>query len=191
MATYTSQYPIAQSDDYVKVTTRFSDLFFPYFATNPALLLTGSWGSNCWISQNTVKTNQRFHIDLGSAKIIRRIYYENGHNSGGSVKTGSKNFTFWGSNTGAGTFDDLVYENDEGWTQLDISQSTFDIHVALDQEDPKYITVTNVTAYRYYAFKIADIQDAGYDYMSMRRLELQTEDGYEEGTSIMFTFSAF
>jgi len=170
---YTSQYPPAQSDTYVKATTKANTDTWAYYATDPARPLTGTFAG--WESVRYSNTNQRFHIDLGSAKIIKRIYYENLHSEGGFTDRDVKNFTFWGSNTSTGTFDDLVYGNDEGWTQITTSQSTFDEHVALDQADPKYITVTNSTAYRYYAFKFADnYGDA--DYMGVRRIELQTED---------------
>jgi len=112
---------------------------------------------------------------IKNSKIIKRIYYENHHISGGATTIGVENFTFWGSNTGAGTFDDLVYDNDEGWTELTVSQNTFDIHTSADEVDPKYITVTNSTSYRYYAFKFAD--NYGHvDNMAVRRIELQTRD---------------
>ena len=167
-----SQYPPAQSDTYVKSTTKLNTSYWAYYATDPAKSLTGGWEINSWIASSGTTTNQRFHIDLGSTKVVKRIYYENQHDSGTQTDTGVQNFTFWGSNTGAGTFDDLVYANDEGWTQLTISQSTFDQHTASDVADPKYITVTNTTAYRYYAFKFADnYGDANY--MGVRRIELQ------------------
>jgi len=188
--TYTSQYPPEQSATYVKATTEYAgDVRKPYFATDPALSVTGDWTYNSWCSVFGKTTNQRFHIDLGSAKIIRRIYYVNLHSSGSYVQSGVQNFTFWGSNTGAGTFDDLVYANDEGWTELTCSQNTLDMHSAVDEEDPGYITVTNTTAYRYYAFKCADRWNTFYSYLGFRRVELQTEDGYgeeEEGNAIFF-----
>jgi len=127
MATYTSQYPTAQSDDYVKSTTKYSTDFWAYYATDPNKSLTGAWASNSWISGNGEHINQRFHIDLGSAKLIRRIYYENNHNSGAYTDRAADDFTFWGSNTGVGTFDDLVYANDEGWTELTCSQNTLEL----------------------------------------------------------------
>ena len=164
-------------------------LYFPWSATDPALPVTGGFHTGSWLSLNEI-TNQRFHIDLGSAKIIRRIYYENNHNSGGLTDRACKTFTFWGSNIGAGTFDDLVYGNDEGWTELTCSQATFDIHVSADQADPKYIVVTNSTAYRYYGLKVADTWSSS-TYMGFRRIQLQTEDGYgeEEDNAIWFGMS--
>jgi len=174
--TYTSQYP-THDDDHVKATTKNSEDLQPYYTTDPTKPLTGAYTNNCWVSLDGEYDEQRFHIDLGSAKIIRRIYYENGHVNGAYTDRAPENFTFQGSNTGSGTFDDLVYANDEGWTNLTTSQSTFDEHIASDEADPKYITVTNTTAYRYYAFKFAD-NYKGDRYMAVRRIELQTEDGY-------------
>ncbi len=52
--------------------------------------------------------------------------------------------------------------------------------------DPKYITVTNSTAYRYYAFKFADAYGSIY-YMGVRRIELQTVSG----ANVLFIFSDF
>jgi len=173
-ASYISQYPPAQSDTYVKATTKFDTNYWAYYATDPTKSLTGSYAGNSWNSSQGVYINQRFHIDLGSAKVIKRIYYENTHSSGAQTNRGVQHFTFWGSNTGAGSFDDLVYANDEGWTQLTISQGTFDQHTASDVADPKYITVTNSTAYRYYAFKFAD-NYGSTETMGVRRIELQTQ----------------
>jgi len=174
LGNYTSQYPPEQSDTYVKATTYYSSSYYPYYATDPTKSLTGTHVGNSWHS-NLQTTNQRFHIDLGSAKIIKRIYYENMHVDGINTDRGAKDFTFWGSNTGAGTFDDLVYANDEGWTELTCSQNTFDRHSEADEADPKYITVTNSTAYRYYAFKFAD-NYTDPNYLGVRRIELQTEE---------------
>jgi len=190
-ATYTSQYPPEYTHDYVKATTYYNDGGEPYYATNPAVSLTGLWAHKAWITPDSTKTNQRFHIDLGSAKVIRRIYYENAHSEGSVTTEGANNFTFWGGNTGAGSFDDLVYGNDDGWTELTVSQNTFDEHIGVDQADPKYITVTNSTAYRYYAIKIADNHGGAWN-IALRRIELQTEDGWPPAiTNIMFLFSDF
>ncbi len=172
---YTSQYPPAQSDTYVKSTTKTNTSFWAYYATNPAKSLTGDAPANAWLSLVSSVTEQRFHIDLGSAKTVKRIYYENSHSSGMDIDVGIQNFTFWGSNTGVGSFDDLVYGNDEGWTELTVAQNTFDIHSAANEADPKFILVTNSNSYRYYAFKFADNQgDASY--IGVRRIELQTQD---------------
>jgi hypothetical protein len=176
MTTYTLVYPPSQDATYVKSTTQYDVNYHPYFATNPAKSLTGSWQSNSWVAQNAVVTNQRFHIDLGEGKIVRRIYYENAHHIGGLTDAGVKNFTLWGSNI-ASAFAELTYGTDTNWTQLTTAQSTFDQHSASDAADPKYILVTNSTAYRYYAFKFAD-NYGNASYMGARRISLMTEDGY-------------
>jgi hypothetical protein len=180
MATYSSQYPPAQNATYVVSTTDSGASFKPYFATDPTKSLTGTRAGTSWASDSSgappADTNQRFHIDLGSGFIIRRIYYENGHNSGISTDQGGKNFTFWGSNT-ASAFSDVAYTHDTNWTQLTLASSVFSQHIAADQADPNFILVTNTTAYRYYAFKIAD-NYGGTNFQNIRRFELQTEDGF-------------
>ena len=166
-----SEYP-TQDTDHVKATTSYTGSP-PYFATDPTKSLTGGMNiGNDWLSNWAVVTNQRFHIDLNSAKTITRIYYENVHDSGGYTDRGVKNFTFWGSNTEA-SFLELTYATDTGWTQITTAQSTFDQHTASDIADPKYITVTNTTAYRYYAFKFADNWGSA-GFMGVRRIELQS-----------------
>ena len=170
MPPYSSVYPPEHSTTYVKATSEYGK-GYPWFATDPALSLIGDWDWNAWVSNTGNYTNQRFHIDLGEAIVIKRIYYENLHKSGTFTNGGVQNFTFWGGNTGSGSFDDLVYDNDDGWTQLTTSQGTFDQHTASNVADPKYIDVTNTTAYRYYAFKFADTW--GWTYMGVRRIELQ------------------
>jgi len=181
---YTSQYPPAHNDTYVKATTYWDTGGEPFLATDPALSLTGGWGNNSWTAVSLTITNQRFHIDLGSAKVIKRIYYENWHHEGGSTNTGVENFTFWGSNT-AGAFAELTYTTDTNWTELTVAQNTLDIHVTADEADPKYIVVTNTTAYRYYAFKFADNWGSTTE-LGVRRIVLQTEDAPVTANSIFF-----
>ena len=168
---YTSQYPPAQSGTYVKVTTEYSAGYWAYFATNPDKSLTGVQLYNSWISAlQTI--NNRFHIDLGSAKVVKKIYYENFHDEGIKIQRGVQNFTFWGSNT-VDSFNELTYGTDTGWTELTCSNNNkFDIHIEADQTDPKYITVTNSTAYKYYAFKFVDTY-GDTDFIGIRRIELQ------------------
>jgi hypothetical protein len=179
-ASYTSVYPPAYNDTYVKATTA---LYAAHYATNPSEPLTGIWNNNQWLSPNGSPSEQRFHIDLGEAKIIKRIYYENSHFNGGSTTSGVQNFTFWGSLSGD-SFNETTYATDTGWTQLSTSQSTFDKHASADAPDPKYITVTNTEAYRYYGFKFDD--NYGNDTrIGVRRIELQTG---EESSSNWFYF---
>jgi hypothetical protein len=133
----------------------------------------GTRTNNQWYSAYGSPANQRFHIDLSTAKIIKRIYYENSHNSGVYTIVGVKDFTLWGSNDDV-AFADLIYEHDTNWTQLITAQSAFDQHVSADKADPKYILVTNTMAYRYYALKFAN-NFGDVNAMGIRRIELQTE----------------
>jgi len=173
MTTYTLVYPPAHNTTYVKSTTEYSSSYAPYLATDPAKSLTGSFTNNSW--DTTSYSNQRFHIDLGSSKIVRRVYYENGHSSGLYTANGAKTFTMQGSNEAA-AFAQLTYATDTDWNALTTAVSQFDQHVALDQADPKYFLVDNTVAYRYYAFKIAITW--GNLELTVRRISLMTEDGY-------------
>lgn len=168
---YVSVYPPAQSDDYVKATSYYADYCLPHFSTDPTKSLVGELAYNQWAVGSGNDQEQAFHVDLGSAKTVKRIYYENSHVGGVVTERGWKNFTFYGSNT-AGDFSDLVYADTGDWVELTCSQNTFDQHIAADQPDPKYITVTNTTPYRYYGFKFAD--NWGGITAGIRRIELQT-----------------
>jgi hypothetical protein len=173
MTTYSPAYPPAHNATYVKATSEYSSSYAAYLATDPSKSLTGTFTGNSW--DTTSYANQRFHIDLGSAKIIRRVYYENGHSSGGYTTNGAKTFTMQGSNE-ATAFAQLTYATDTDWTNLTTEVAQFDQHVALDQADPKYFLVDNIVAYRYYAFKIAI--SWGALELTMRRIVLMTEYGY-------------
>jgi hypothetical protein len=176
-----SMYP-TQDADHVKATTTYpATSYKPYYVTDPALSLTGTHEYRSWIAYNAI-TNQRFHIDLGSAQTIRKIYYENMHYYGASTDIGVKNFTFWGSNE-ASAFNELTYGTDTNWTELTCDINQMVQHVALDQSDPHYVNVTNTVAYRYYAFKFADCWGSG-SYMGIRRIELQSAllQSYSEAT---------
>lgn len=180
---YTSQYP-THDTGHVKTTTTYSASFYPWFATDPAKSLIGSYVDNSCIFGNGQTTNQRFHFDLNSGQVITRIYYENQHSVGADTNIGVQNFTFWGSNTEA-SFLELTYATDTGWTSLTIAESSFDEHATANQADPKYIVVTNSTSYQYYALKFADNYGGGN--MGVRRIELQTgEADVEEANAILF-----
>lgn len=163
------QYPTEHTADYVKTTTGGTSSY-PYYATDPSHSLIGAGtGESTEAWRASTATNCRFHIDLGATKTITQIYYENYHYLGNNTNYGAKTFTFWGSNE-ASAFAELTYGTDTNWTPLTCSQATLDQHTAFDQTDPKYITVTNSTAYRYYAFKFADTW--GGSTMGLRRVEL-------------------
>lgn len=181
VTTYTPVYPPAHSDTYVKATSKRSTSYWPYYATNPAKSLVGAGDAAVSWLGNTYRL-LRFHIDLGSANIVRQIYYENYHNAGLNTNRGVENFTFWGSNE-ATAFAQLTYITDTDWTQLTTSATAFDEHSGSDAPDPKYILVTNSTAYRYYAIKCEDSWGAS-DYVGLRRIVMQTEDGYSGASFI-------
>jgi hypothetical protein len=167
--TFGSRYPSPTIDlTTVKVTQRSGPSVEGYLATDPTKSLIGSNNFNSWIAPDNP---QRFHIDLGGTKIVKKIYYENYHNSGANTIAGVRNFTFWGSND-VNSFNETTYSVDTGWTQLTTNVAEFDQHVAANTVDPKYITVTNTTPYRYYGFKFADNWSSMIS-TGVRRIELQ------------------
>ena len=171
MAGYESQYPPEQSDIYVKATTFSSS---PYLTTDPLTSLTGAYGGNQWMSGQYTHTLQRFHIDLGDSKVIDRIYYSNSFSGADSYYTfpGVRHFTFWGSNN-SNSFNNLTYDIDTGWMQLEVSESIMIQHSYQDSAQIHYILVNNSISYRYYSFKFVDTYgDVGY--MGVRQIELQT-----------------
>jgi hypothetical protein len=148
--------------------------------------LIGSVTGNSWICTDGIKSLRRFNIDLGEGKIIRRVYYENSHSSGLNNTRGVKDFTFQGSHL-QDSFDVTTYTVNTGWTDIPTSASQCDIHVASDVSDPKYFLVNNNVAYRYYSFKF--INNWGYENnLGIRRIELQTEDGYGTFTPKIFYY---
>jgi hypothetical protein len=168
---YLTQVPNPNDATTVKSSGEFVDgNYKPSYATNTGSSLTGGAALNSWLTANGQSNSMRVNIDIGSAKPVIRIYYENWHNSGTGVNIGCKDFTFWGSNT---SFSDTTYGNDAGWTQLTTDVSQMVSHSASDTPEPRYITVTNSTSYRYYSFKFATNWGADYN-MGMRRIELQT-----------------
>lgn len=185
MPSYESVYPPAHSFTYVKSTTNANQLYAEY-STDPAKSLTGSKWSNSWLSTAT-HGEQRFHIDLGEAKVVKRIYYENFHDSGSDTNLGAKGFSFWGSNDG-NSFAKLDYSIDTGWNALSITPNEFVQHPASDVADPRYILVTNDVAYRYYCVKVEVPWAGDYYPVGWRRIELQVET--EEVTLPMLTIIA-
>lgn len=136
----TPAYPPAQNDTYVKATTKQSTSYWPYFCTDPAKSLIGTAVNNAWVA-GAGSTHNRFHIDAGASIVLRGLYYENYHESGGLLTRGAKHFALWGSNDST-AFANLTYETDTNWTPLKTGQSIFDQHIASDTVNPKYMTVT-------------------------------------------------
>lgn len=170
---FASQFPPAHNGTYVKATTISAANYYPYWATDPAKSLTGTYVSNEWMNNGT--GGDRFHIDLGSEKQIDRVYLENMHDTGTPTHNGYygvKTFTLWGSNE-ATAFAQLTYATDTDWTQLTCDRTTWNAHVSADQSDPQYALVLTPGSYRYYCLKFADNQ-SGSGYKAVRRIELQT-----------------
>jgi len=168
----------AYSATYVKSTTTGDTGHEAHVATDITKNLIGTATGTTW--KITPKTAQRFHIDLGEAVVINKIYYENYHDSGTETDKGVKAFTFWGSNE-ASAFAELTYGTDTNWTQLTTDVVEFAEHTDSDVADPNYVAVTNTTAYRYYAFKFAsNWGDA--DYAGLRRVELCADNSWVQLT---------
>jgi hypothetical protein len=175
--TYTSQYPPAQNGTYVKATyTNTNYDFQPFYTTNPVKSVIGDWIGNAWYNNNYFGDPlppMRFHIDLGSAKTIKRVYYENGHVFGTQTSGGVQNVVIQGSNSPT-AFAELNPAINTDWT--DILTTAFDEHVAADTVDPKFLLLPNSTPYRYYAFKFLDNWGDPNGLQSVRRLVLQTQN---------------
>lgn len=169
---YTSYYPPSQNSTYVKCNNFASSDYYPWFATDPTKSLINGIAGNGWFGA-WAASSHRFHIDLGTAIAITRVYYENYHDNGNTYGRGVNSFSLWGSNS-ATAFEELTYAIDTGWEEITgLSQNTFDLHVASNVPDPKYITFLNSIPYRYYAFKFFNC----LEFTGLRRLELQNVAG--------------
>lgn len=162
-----SIYPPAISATYILSTSSAAAGYEAYRTADPSESLTGNAINNQWVASSP--SNQRYHLDLGIGTIVSRFYYENSHKSGTETNRGAKDFTLWGSDSSV-SFSDTTYADDSGWTQLTTSASSLEAHSAADASDPKYITVSNSTAYRYYGFKIST--NLGGSELGIRRIEM-------------------
>ena len=171
---YTDVYPVAYSKNYVNTTSDYGVNYEGFLATDISKNLLGTWTATTWLSTTT--TNQKFIIDIGTAKIIRRIYYSNGHHLGGYTDRGVKNFTVYGSNS-TSTIINASYTNDVGLSQILTYNLSFEQHVSSDVADIDALLLNNSIAYRYYIFKFSNNYGAA-DVQALRRIVLQTQDGY-------------
>jgi hypothetical protein len=170
-------YPPVQNGTYVQATTTYANArYMPYFCTDPTKPdLTTAQIDISWLTAVNVYANQRFHIDLGDAKVVTNVRYVNGHNGNldATIETGVENFTFWGSNSSA-SFAELTYGTDTGWTQLPaVDAITGLTKLTKFDGSEEFLNVTNTTPYRYYAFKFVNCWGGVQAYMSVRRLELR------------------
>lgn len=171
----------------VKVSTKLSTDYEGFYAYKPKKNFIGTAVKCAWISSSP--TNQKMHIDVGTARIATKIQYHNfvdwhnySVNSYGDISQlqttrGIKNFTLWGSNS-ATAFGTVTYGNHTDWTQLTTAASSFDEYAVTDTNgnlDLNEIDITNEIAYRYYAFEFADnYGDASY--MGIKHLALYGEE---------------
>ena len=155
MADYIPQYPPAHSTTYVKATSVYNATYYSaHFGTDPGLPLTGTWHYNEWKSANFLATyEQKFNVDLGSAKTITRIRLDNAHESGANTNRGIKNFSVYGSNSST-AFDNTTYSDTTDLTLLD--SFTAAEHAAADTADPQYFVLGTTGSFRYYILRIAD-----------------------------------
>jgi hypothetical protein len=173
-------YPPAYNSTYVKATSVVNTAHQAHMATYPDTYYDGyrnlnalqaSWDYNGWQAASTT-TNQRFHIDLGSAYVINILKFINLYSGTTNYSTsGWKNFIVQGSNSST-AFSTLTYGTDTNWTQL-----TGQSRSKLDQSvygTPafSYIGFYNTTAYRYYAIKLADTYGGAYAHAGVRRFRL-------------------
>jgi PKD repeat protein len=180
--TYTIQPLPSVNKLFINATNSYPSQHEPLSLMNNASSLIGSPISEydqMWLTNNLYIKEIRLTIDLGEAKIIRNVTYNNGHLSGTVTNRGAKNFVMQGSNSDSYLYRYKMpeYENNTGWTNLTTSVTQFAQHAAVDVADNQSFLVTNTNAYRYYSFKIADNWGSG-NYISMRRLQLLTEDTY-------------
>lgn len=166
VTSYTTQFPIAAIP-----ASNWNNMHDPMDAMKSDNIAIDGWDYQSWTPNWTSFANSCINIDLGSAKTIQRIYYENAHTSGEYTQTGSKDFTFWGSNLEA-SYNETTYAIDTGWTQLTCNVSELIRHTASNVLDPQYVLVTNDTAYRYYRLKVSSSFDAAWT-CALRRLQLQ------------------
>lgn len=182
-ATYTSHYPPGYSAVYVNATSEQGANYLAYLAANPTLSDSGSAEGLEWLSGSP--TFQRINFDLGASYTIRNLSYQNHHSAGVDTVRGAKNFSLWCSNSHS-DFMNVAYANASTWTQLTPvgANSTgwfyFKQHSAVDAADWQSILVDNPsTSCRYFSIKIANNwQDTPANYVGLRRVVFNTEDGY-------------
>ena len=166
---YQAVYPPAYSSTYVKATTNTFEME-PHKALDPSQSPSGDAYPYCWMSNVGNPTSQRFHVDLGSAKVIGKIVYCNYHNAGYNTIRGVNGFTLQGSNSSS-SFSNLTYATDTGWTTIEKSPASMTRHTQTYDGALFYeiIVTSPITPYRYYALKCAN-NHGDTSYMGIRRL---------------------
>ena len=169
--TYTANYPPAQSSTYVKASSYIGG-FDPFYATDPALSLTGDCTGTSWLSGTTAV--QKIVVDFGSAVAFDRLYLDNYHHYGGYTTRGIYQYRLYGSNSSEAL---TRYANSTDLTDLTLIGSyTAAEHVASDTSDPQFF-VLDGNDYQY-AVLIIDANFGGV-YHGIRHFEIQSEDAEE------------
>lgn len=170
---YSSCYPPAFNNSFVKATSLYSATYSPHFACNPSLSLIGTEANNSWCSANNQQANQKFNIDLGAAKTLKQVYLENYHQSGTVTNVGIRNFSVYGTNS-ADAFNNTTYADGTNLTLLGSFLALE--HNAANSEHPQYFSLSNESnlSFRYVVVKIADNYGHSQN-VGIRRIELQEQ----------------
>jgi len=168
---YQAVYPQAFDETYIKTTNRLFELE-GFRAIDPSLSLSGGRYLTSWLTENGYVGSQRLHVELTSARVIKRIVYCNSHNDGYETNVGVRDFIVQGSNS-ADAFANLTFADDTGWTTIATDVSAMVKHTeGYDGAIWNTINLTNDTAYKYYAIKCVN-NHGNASYIGIRRLEFQ------------------
>jgi len=123
-------------------------------AVNRSNLVVAGAVNGAWLSASSSNANQKFNVDLGSAKIIKKLALDN-YINGTSTDTdiGIQNFLVYGTNNSA-AFNNTTYANTADLTLLGTFAATE--HIAIQNSDVQVFDLTNSVAYRYYVVRVAD-----------------------------------
>lgn len=168
---YVTRYPTEFSTNTVKATSYFSANYYPWFALDPIKNLTGTITDHSWATGSGQHTNQKFNIDLGTEKIIKRILLHNACHLGTSyTNNGIYNFSVYGTNS-VTAFNNTTYATITDLVLLGTFQARQ--HILEDIEDSQYFYLNNNNTYRYYILRVADDFGGGADATVIRHIEFQ------------------
>ena len=168
---YVTRYPTEFSTNTVKATSYFSANYYPWFALDPIKNLTGTITDHSWATGSGQHTNQKFNVDLGTEKIIKRILLHNACHLGTSyTNNGIYNFSVYGTNS-ATAFSNTTYATITDLVLLGTFQARQ--HILEDIEDSQYFYLNNNNTYRYYILRVADDFGGVADATVIRHIEFQ------------------
>jgi PKD repeat protein len=172
---YTTQDPPGFSSTYEKATTTSNlDDWQVWYLFNNALDYTKTSDSGVtWQSVRYEIANQRINVDLGSAKTITRVKYENYFGSNG-VSAGARNVAIYGSNT-ASDFSTTTYATDGSLELINDFEEWTIRNTTAGTSFPGYVIIDSPGSYRYYTFRISNTWGST-NFLALRHLELQSTD---------------